>query len=94
MAGSEEPAPLTLACRGFHGVWEAGGLDACVRMIKSGSVSRVRVSDRSFALDRAGVQAISNALNSQDCAIETLCTCAGCGWRGVRRVRALRAPRL
>ena len=81
MAGGEEPA-TALACRGFHGVWEAGGLDACVRMIKSGSVKRVRVPEKSLALDRAGVQAISNALNSQDCAIETLCTCAGCGGSG------------
>ena len=44
----EAPARMRLADhtavrRGFHGVWEASTLVACVRMIKSGSVTRLRV---------------------------------------------------
>ena len=53
------------AVRGFHGVWEASTLEASIKMMKSGSVTRLRVAEGSFALDRQGVQDIANALNSQ-----------------------------
>jgi len=51
--------------RGFHGVWEAATLEESLAMMKSGSVTRLRVLDDSLALDRQGVHQIANALNSR-----------------------------
>jgi hypothetical protein len=73
----EAPARLRLAdptavCRGFHGVWEAWNLVECVRMIKSGSVTRLRVLEECSPLDLARANAICTGLCSKDCRIETL----------------------
>ena len=73
----EAPARLRLAdptavCRGFHGVWEASNLVECVCMIKSGSVTRLRVLEECSPLDLAGANAICTGLCSPECRIETL----------------------
>ena len=73
----DTPARLRLADptavrRGFHGVWEASNLVECVRMIKSGSVTRLRVLEECSPLDLAGANAMCVALSSRECSIETL----------------------
>jgi hypothetical protein len=73
----EAPARMRLADhtavrRGFHGVWEASTLVECVRMIKSGSVTRLRVLGGGGELDLDGANTICTGLSSPNCSIETL----------------------